>query len=166
MLVAKAALYVWPAVLDDWWYQEVNPGAMLSKSPLNSSLFWHPHPPPRQMQLPLTLVATPVADPKLFPGDLAGFWEEVGLPLDVYSVHYTSTFPLFNLTNGSRLPSVHDDWAPPGGYLPGPDVASSRAFYEGLFDVWGAARGQLRMHEIDCMYHWVLNTRCLRRMPH
>lgn len=67
----------------------------------------------------------------------------------VYSVHYTPSFPLFTLPNGSRIPSLHDDWAPPGGWLPGPDAASSRAFYEGLFGVWGAARGQLRMHEID-----------------
>ena len=67
----------------------------------------------------------------------------------MYSVHYTPSFPLFTLPNGSRIPSLHDDWAPPGGWLPGPDAASSRAFYEGLFGVWGAARGQLRMHEID-----------------
>ena len=45
-----------PRGLADWWYQEVNPGSML--------------------------IATPVANPELFPGDLVGFWENVGLPLD------------------------------------------------------------------------------------
>ena len=73
-------------MLDDWWYQEVSPGSML--------------------------IDTPVANPRYFPQDLSGLWEAIGVPLDIYSVHYTSNFTLFLADN---ISIIHDNWAPPRG---------------------------------------------------
>ena len=78
----------------------------------------------------------------------AELWEKTGrVPLDVYSVHYTHNFTLFNKHNISR---VHDEWGGgAGGWLPGPDLADAQRFYEALLSAWGADAGMTRMHEID-----------------
>eukprot|EP01047_Picozoa_sp_COSAG01_P072080 COSAG01_NODE_11366_length_1951_cov_2.083153_2_plen_159_part_00 len=59
---------------------------------------------------------------------------------------YTRNFTLFE---AGDIPAIHDNWARPGGYLPGPGVQPSRRFYELLFAQWGADKGMLTMHEID-----------------
>jgi hypothetical protein len=90
------------------------------------------------------LIDTAVANPKWFPHGLDELWDRVKVPLDIYSVHYTKNFSLFG-----EIPAIHDNWAPPGGYLPGPGVEASRKFYELLFEAWGADKGMTAMHEID-----------------
>ena len=97
------------------------------------------------------LIDSPIANPEWFPRGLGELWERTGVPLDVYSVHYTNNFTLFGSegAGGPAIPRVHDNWAPPGGWLPGPGVEPAKSFYERLFNAWGATHGMLRMHEID-----------------
>jgi hypothetical protein len=108
-------------MLDDWWYSAVHPGSML--------------------------IDSPVANPKWFPHGLEELRERTKhVPLDVHSVHHTHNVTLFEEHNISRF---HDNWAPPGGWLPGPGVSASQKFYGVLFEAWGANKGMTRMHEID-----------------
>lgn len=108
------------------------------------------------------LIDSPVANPRYFPNDLSGLWEAVNVPLDVYSVHYTDNFTLFVSDNISH---IHDNWAPPGGWLPGPGVAESQTFYEALFDAWRAPDGMLRMHEIDFLVFVTFQTPAFQADP-
>eukprot|EP01043_Picozoa_sp_COSAG02_P026678 COSAG02_NODE_1544_length_11996_cov_143.122468_2_plen_651_part_00 len=126
-------------MLDDWWYTAIHPGSML--------------------------IDTPVANPKWFPNGLTELWKRVKVPLDMYSVHYTNNFTLFTEDTDHRIPIIHDNWAPPGGWLPGPGVGPAREFYERLFTAWGADKGMITMHEIDFLVFLDYQTQSFQADP-
>ena len=93
------------------------------------------------------LIDSPIANPEWFPRGLGELWERTGVPLDVYSVHYTNNFTLFGSEGAAgSIPHIHDNWAPPGGWLPGPGVEPAKSFYERLFNA-----GEQRMGCSGCM---------------